>query len=181
MSTNIGFKEELYEGRGKGFSWWEEKYRMILNVIYTKDLEIDLEKHYSSSEIEQLVKEKKIVIVDRNFESVNDIENEEPLISLESCEIFDEFGNLDLDLNKKTKYYEPVLHYIRDNVNVDKIKRGVLKYLNTLKDFVNLALKESQNHKYKNRSLADMSTKTLEEMDYKGKMLKFLNSTKQKS
>lgn len=176
ISTNMGYEARLHEGRGRDFSWWDQKYRIVLNVIYMKDLEIDLEKHYSSSEIKQLIEEKKIVIIDRNGRRVNDIENEEPVISLESCEILDDYGRL--DLNKDSKYYSQVLHYVRDNMNIDEVKSGVITYLNSLKNNVKSALKDIQGYEYKDTTISDMSTKSLEGIGYNERVSRVLKKLK---
>lgn len=178
LLTNIYFKDQKTEGHGKDFSWWIENYRLVLNVIQTKDADIDYNRLYSNDEIEELIKKQEIIVVGERGEKC-----EEKIQTInEKSKNFESYiipkNDYGLSFDETSKYYPFVLQYIRENIDIQYVKKYAKLYLIELNQGVKECLKnrdDSYDSEYYN-NIANMCSEKLTKLEYSKKMSKIVGN-----
>jgi hypothetical protein len=172
LLTSISISDQKTEGRGNDFSWWTEYYQLVFKVMITKNANIDKNKNYTNDEIEQLIKEQKIIIVGGDVKKCDKGIYNENRKKFESYIIDEKKYESNFDLN--SKYYLQVLKYVRENIDTQYINNYSKQYLYELQKEVNRCLKyvENKDDGQHHNNIVRISFEGLEENDYKKKLSK---------
>ncbi len=170
LLTNISFSEKITKGKGNDFSWWTEYYQLVLKVMIAKDTDIDKNKKYTKAEIDQLIKEQKIIIVGVDTKKCGKDsyeENSNNSKEFESFIINDKKYESNFDNN--SKYYPQVLKYVRENIDSQYINNYSKKFLYELQKEVIRCLKyvENKDDGQHHNNTVKTSFEGLEKMGYK--------------
>jgi len=164
------------EGHGRDFSWWNEKINVDLRVVYNKDFKVNYNHVYSIEEIQNLIDEKKIIIICEEERTTpwDGKDYKEKYHSFNYA--YDDYSFEYEFFNEGGKFYPYTLKYIRKKINNLKLKKLFLEDLN----HVNLELKEIlKNNKYSDDwyYVIKAYSNELEKQGY-SKRLKKLNDVK---
>lgn len=130
------------EGHGHSFDWWEEDVRTIYKVACEEDFQVDPDKTYSIKELQDLLDNKKIVIVKENA-----IELEE---YIENKEEYKQFKILDSStfLKKESEFFLSAIKYIKSYITKEKITSRLIRHIEKLEEDIEELEYASQVHNY---------------------------------
>lgn len=100
LNTRMIFKDMVTEGHGRDFSWWDETFQIVWIVATSKDLSLREDYNYSIDEINEMVKNKQIILFNKTANAIGWVKNlncePEEITSIDTLEIDFKFGNDDI-------------------------------------------------------------------------------------
>lgn len=131
INTTMYSTNKIIKRHGKDFSCLDEEVGISFKILYTKDFDVDYEHSYTIKEIEELISEKKIVILSELERNLTLNENNYKKEKYQRFECAYNDYNMKYEfLNKKGKYYKYTLKYIKKELNTRELKNLFLRYLN---------------------------------------------------
>lgn len=148
------------EGHGHSFDWWEEEVRTIYKVACEEDFQVDPDKSYSIKELQDLLDNKKIVIVKENA-----IELEEELENNEEYKHFEVINSLDF-FHPESEFFLATIKYIKSYITKEKITSRLIRYVEKLEEDIEELEYISQRNIYLDEKTASTITPILNNINY---------------
>lgn len=165
------------EGHGRSFDWWDEEVGIGFKILYTKDFKINCEHKYTTDEIDQLIAEKKIILVSEVERSLAWHENNYKVEEYKKFDYaYDDYNMLDKFFNENGEYFPYTLKYIRKQLNSKKLKKLFNEHL----DHTNCEIYEAVDGSNYSDSWSNIAKEYSKEFENQGysKRLKRLNESK---
>lgn len=146
INTFMTFNDTATEGRGKGFSWWQQLYQVSYIVAVSHATEIKYNSILRKDDIKRMVEDKSIVIVKLTSKpidqklSINEEFESIPTMEL-NCSY--SYGNIYGSICKDENF-PIVVSMLRKKFTKNKILKDMKEYVENLQEEMEIVLSDAQ-------------------------------------
>ncbi len=165
------------EGHGRSFDWWNEEVGINFIILYTEDFKAIPSHVYTIKELEDLIAEKKIVLVSKKERNLYiGADRNYPKEEYKKFDYaYDDYRKDNEFFGNDGKFYKYTLKYIRKNLNSKKLRELFYEHLEHVDNQVYEATESNENEYW--NSIAKAYSKEFEERGYAKRLAK-LNEVK---